>query len=248
MNSDNLPDASSISQPAIRKSRVVLDTARHAFNAAGKTLIQLERELPNAQDADAAADEAARAQGKPPLKGRPQTKRAEDAIANAAHEQRVAELARTRAADDLEAVLAKNLAAWQEEVTAEMELRDSEWDVLINGLIVAANKRSAVRQVGQKILETDVLAAAAVPFRLRQLDGIEVQNGSSRTAYVAVEDILVGLQELGFKIAEPERAREYGAPNIAPLEAPKDYRSTSPEVEDFLAYRREQAANGGVAA
>ena len=62
-----------ISHEAIRDAVAALDAARATADEAKKTHVQLEQELPNAQQQDAAADERLRAEGKPKLKGRPAT-------------------------------------------------------------------------------------------------------------------------------------------------------------------------------
>ncbi len=94
---ENLPPYEQISSEPIREAAATLSAARGAADEAKKTHVQLEQELPNAQQEDAAADERLRAEGKPKLKGRPATQAAEKGIADAAHEQRVCELAVERA-------------------------------------------------------------------------------------------------------------------------------------------------------
>jgi len=85
MNADSLPAYEDISNKPLREAAGALSAARAALDASRKDRVQLEQELPNAQQEDAKEDERRLHEGKPRLKGLPATKRHEDAIASAAH-------------------------------------------------------------------------------------------------------------------------------------------------------------------
>ncbi len=105
-----------ISCEPIRRAAAAFSAAKSAANDARKTHVQLTQELPNAHQEDARADELARAEGKPKLKGRPATQAAEKAIEDAEHEQRVSVLAAQRAKRELAAALDEHGHAWAAEV------------------------------------------------------------------------------------------------------------------------------------
>jgi hypothetical protein len=263
MNIDHLGDPATISQPDIRFAKQALDAARNDREQAKKTLVQLvDYDLDAAKAKDAIADEASRSAGKGPLKGRPQTHKAEEAIAAAQHEQRVCDLAVDRAERSATRALAKHHAAWAQEVTDELDLRTAEWALLCEGLTIAANKRSAAVRVAQTVLSDEVAGVGAVPFSLRQLAGIEIPAGGPKVASVDVGDILSGLADLGKQQAAPatpdgfiegnQMVRSVGptpGPNVGPLGPPEDTRAGSPKVQDFIARsKRERETAGATAA
>jgi hypothetical protein len=228
----HLPDPASISQPDIRDAAVALTAAKVASNDARRTAIQLEQELPAAQDEDARADERLRAEGKPRLKGRPATQRHEKAIAEAQHEQRVTELAAERARTALLKALREHTDGWRQEVAKELEQLDKLWTAGVSTLLELAAKRShavsSARAIG---LEHPGVSACA--FDKPSINGLEFQAQQYGVkGWIDTGEILAALASLGQPELEPEPAEPR-----KPMRVPSSL-EFEPGVIDEMAQRR----------
>ncbi len=201
-NVNNLPPHGEISDEQIARAAAAFGAAKVAANEAHRTHVQLEQELPQAHDQDAAADAQARDAGKPPLKGRPATKRAEEAIVRAEHEELVSVKLLEKARDHLRAALDEHGEAWKAEVLGVVEGLDKQWSDAISALIQLHGQRKHARQIARQI-GCEALGVAAIQLDRTQLAGIELAVGSVRTADIDVGDILAAMADLG-KPADPK--------------------------------------------
>jgi hypothetical protein len=184
-----------ISNEPIRDAAAAYSAARAAADEAKKTHVQLEQELPNAHQEDAAADERLRAEGKPKLKGRPATQAAERGVADAAHEHRVAELALTRARGALEAALAEHGQAWADELTTSVEAMCVEWGNSVEGLIALHAQLAGALSVARRVMQTAELPRiAALGFERRAVEGVEFASPQPRRpAFIQTTTVLDAL-------------------------------------------------------
>lgn len=198
---ENLPSYEQISSEPIRSAVAALSAAKGAADEAKKTHIQLEQELPNAHQQDAAADERLRAEGKPKLKGRPATQAAEKGIAEAAHEQLVCELAVGRARDELVASLAEHGEAWAAEVAESVEALSREWVNTVEGMIGLHGKLTAAVSVARGVGIGKVPQVGSLPFSRRQIDNAEFASPQpDQPAYIGTPDVLAALA----RVVQPE--------------------------------------------
>ncbi len=192
-----LPPYVEIDNGPIREAVTAWDASKAALDEAKKSLVQLEQELPNAHQADARADERLRAEGKSKLKGRPATLAAEKAIADAAHEQRVAELAENRAFNDLQDALDMHLPTWQASVVSDVQSLAAEWQQAVSELASLHERRSRALAICSMVVGATP-GAGTVGFSAQQLLNVELASGQARgTAFVHTGDVLAGLAALG---------------------------------------------------
>lgn len=195
-----------ISCEPIRRAAAALSAAKAAAHEARKTHVQLTQELPNAHLEDARADELARAEGKPKLKGRPATQAAEKAIDDAEHEQRVSVLAAQRAKRELATAIDEHGNTWAAEVADATGALRADWQTSIGELIGLYGRLSAALSVAH-VVGADVPGMAAVRFRARQIDELEIASGQHDPhGLISTGDVLAGLADLG--TPEPEHEPE----------------------------------------
>ena len=225
-----------ISHEAIRDAVAALDAARATADEAKKTHVQLEQELPNAQQQDAAADERLRAEGKPKLKGRPATQAAEKGIADAEHERRVCELAVDRARSELAAALDEHGAAWTAEVDADVQTMTVEWQNTVEGLSALHSRFVESLRIARVVGIGVGPRIGTVPFERRAIENVEFAAGQPKMpAYIAMGEVLAAL----IGVVEPE------PPEPEPVEHPP-LKGVNPlhgrrDVEREIAERREFA-------
>jgi hypothetical protein len=234
-----LPVYTEIDHKEIRDAAAAWDAAKVSLDESKKSLIQLEQELPQAQHEDAAADEQLRAEGgKPKLKGRPATQRHEKAIADAAHEQRVCQLAEERTFDALQAALDEHHAEWAETVERDVAALDDDWSAAVNALVELHATRSRALVI-RAMLVGDQRGAAALGFKPSQIRGIDFQSGTARQiGYVGAVDVLAALADLGMPPVVVEAAPVEHAPPGRPDGSPNRGQGS---VEAEIAERREFA-------
>jgi hypothetical protein len=170
---ENLPPYEQISSEPIREAAATRSAARAAQDEAKKALVEAEQTLPSSQWKDAEAAEAARAEGKPEPKTRSHTAAHEKRIADLEHEQRVAELALTRARGELEAALAEHGQAWADELTTSVEAMRVEWGNSVEGLIALHSQLSAALSVARVVGIGELPKVNALPLRRRQIANAE---------------------------------------------------------------------------
>jgi hypothetical protein len=183
-----------ISNQAVSSAVAALSAARVAADEAKKTHVQLEQELPNAHQEDAAADERLRAEGKPRLKGRPATQAAEKGIADAAHEQLVCELAVGRARDELVAALDEHGAAWAGEVAETIEALQGQWQAVTGELSALHARLASSVRIGRAVGMGSLPSVGTLPFMRRQIDNCEFATGQPAVpAFIGTGDVLAAL-------------------------------------------------------
>lgn len=228
---ENLPAYEQIANEPVRDAAAAFSAARAAADEAKKTCVQLEQELPNAQQEDARADELLRSEGKAPLKGRPATQAAEKGIAAAAHEQRVAELALDRARNELVAALDQQGDAWCGEVAESVKAMTGQWDAVVGELIDLHGRLTASLRIARNVGVGDLPAGiGALPFQRRQIDNAEFVSGQPKVpAFISTGDVLAALAG-AVAVSEPEPAE--------PVEHGPLPRRSSP-LADHAGVRRE---------
>jgi hypothetical protein len=241
---EHLPPYESISQPDIAKAAASWDAAKSAMSEAKRSLVQAEQELPNAATADAEADERSRSAGKGKLKGRPATVAAEKAIAGLAHEHQVSTIHSEKAYASLQEALELHLPAWQGEVASEVDRFDGGWENALQALLELHSEPVRAVNIGRQI-GLDHVGVGSIRLDRRQLEGVELQNGSSQTAHVAVEDVLAGLQILGQPVPEPEPPRPVKATSLnrSPVEDEGGWQAEKQQQEAFLQRMAEDRAD-----
>lgn len=227
---ENLPACEQITNELVRDAAAAFSAARAAADEAKKTCVQLEQELPNAQQEDARADELLRSEGKAPLKGRPATQAAEKGIAAAAHEQRVAELALDRARNELVAALDQHGDVWRGEVAEQVVAMTGQWQAVTGELIDLHGRLTASLRIARNVGVGDLPAGiGALPFERRQIDNCEFVSGQPKVpAFISTGDVLAALAGA---VALPEAPPE-------PVEHGPLPRRSSP-LADHAGVRRE---------
>jgi hypothetical protein len=161
---ENLPPYEQINSEPIREAAATLSAAKSAQDEAKKALVEAEQTLRSSQWEDAKAAEAARAEGKPEPKTRSHTVAHEKRIADLEREQRVAELALTRARDALEAALAEQGQAWADELTTSVEALRGEWQRDMTELIGLHGRLTAALSVARIAGIGELPKIGALPF------------------------------------------------------------------------------------
>jgi hypothetical protein len=212
---ENLPPYEQISNQSVRGAVAELDQAKVAAEEAKKSRVQLELELPAAQDADAAEDERLRSGsgGKEKLKGRPATQRHEKAISDAEHEERVARLAYERAEQNVVAALDEHGDEWGNEVAAAVDALTEQWTIGVNELIALHGQLGAALTEARIVLG-DERTGAAITFDARQVQGREWASGQSSQVRpaVSVVDVLTALADVAMPPEPAENAPQQHLP------------------------------------
>jgi hypothetical protein len=200
-----LPAPESISHTKIREAAEVFAKASKDLNDRKRDVVQLEHELPNAELADAQADEAARAAGKPKLTKRTHTEKHQKAIADARHELRVAQLAIERRRTELNDALRQYGSAWLADTEKLVAALDTAWDNAIAELSKLHGEHQRAVSLARTI-GSDHLGVSRSTLDRRQLDGLEIPSGAATTYGIHAEDLIAALAELGKAKSEPEPA------------------------------------------
>ena len=244
---DTLPQPEQITNKPIATAAKALRDAQKAADEARKTRVQLEIELPNAKDADAAADEKLRAEGKAPLKGRPATATAEKAIEDAQHEELVCGKAIIRAEGDLQAADDEHGSTYAAERAKRVTDAAAAFQTALSKLVTTFGEYGAATRVAIQ-LGDDELGVQTAKLTRAQLQGIELPKGAATSWDVYAEDLLGALGELGKPQPEVEqrdpRAVAAG-PNVSGPLKTVDNSAGNPDIQEF--YRRLEEANSHTA-
>jgi hypothetical protein len=233
---EKLPPYEQIGNPAIREATANLDAAKAAVLSARRTHTQLEQELPQAQEEDAAEDARLRSEGSK-LKGRPATTRHEKAIEDAAHEHRVCKRLAQQAHDDLATVLSEHRQAWADEIEQELQAARVEWQADVHELIDSHGRlraANAAASVGSVIGHSGV---AVLRFTQAQIHDLEFAPGQEGVhGVISRDDVLNGLAELGQPEPDGEREPVKHSPpkGLSPNRGQRDVEAEIAEREQQL--------------
>ena len=213
---ENLPPYQQISNELIREAAASLSVARSALDEAKKSHVQLEQELPQAQEDDAAADALLRSEGKPKLKGRPAAQRHEKAIEEAAHEHRVAVRIEAEAFDALQAALGEHGVEWGQEVTESLGGLRGQWAAVMSDAISLHPKLVETLKIARLVLGGDQPSVGTLGFTPGQIKGLEFQSHQGRqTGHIDTATVLAGLAGLGTPPPPPQEPVKH--PPLKPL-------------------------------
>ena len=200
---ENLPSYEQISSKPIRDSAAALDMARATQQERRRDLIELEQTREQAEWRDAAAAEKALAERKPAPK-RTYVAAHDRKTDDARHQVKVAQLAFERAERDLIGSLERNGAAWATEVGEACENLFAAFASGVAELIAVHSKLTQASAVARVVIGDKRPHVGVIELDHRQLDGIELAQGSVRRAMVQVPDVLAALSSIGQPQPEPQ--------------------------------------------
>jgi hypothetical protein len=238
---ETLPAPEAITSKPIATAAQALRVAMKTQDEARKTRVQLEIELPNAKDADASADEKLRAEGKPPLKGRPATAAAEKAIADAQHEELVTTKATDRARGDLQAAAEEHGSAYATERAKRVENAAQAFQTTLAQLVKDYGEYGAATRVALQ-LDDETIGVGTVQLDVkREMEGIEIPSGAQPVGTVHVAELLAKLAALGTPHADIKAPRLGMTDEAAAQLGRKGSKSQWDGNADLPAVQRERA-------
>jgi hypothetical protein len=212
---ENLPPYEQISHPQVREAVGALDAMKVAREQARRDLIACEQEdLELARQADAETEARCRREGKKPPAKRVKTEQAERRLADLAHELLVQDKLLQQAHDDVLAALDELGTEWATEVGKACEDLTAEFHAGVNELIAVHARLLRARKVAQVVVGGKLPTVGVIELDRRQLQGIELAQGSAGTAFVQVSELLTAISSVGQPEPEPEPQGPPGPPLI----------------------------------
>jgi len=194
-----------ISHDAIRSALERFSGARLELNDRKRDTVELENTRAQAEWADAEAEDAAKAAGKPAPR-RTHVAAHDKKLDQAKHVEKVAAVAVERLRVELDETLQRDGEAWLAELTDLTEALREEWQARLNAVITLHGRLSAALSV-LRAIEEPAPAVAAISLKPGQVNGREWASGQkpSQLAYVEASDVLAALFDLGQPV-DPEQA------------------------------------------
>jgi hypothetical protein len=195
---ETLPAPESITNKPIATAAKALLEAKATAHKAMRTAEQQRQWLPNSKQEDATADAKLRAEGKPPLQGRPATEKHERAIADAEHEELVAAQLVISAEGDLQAAQREHAAAYATEREKRLTSAAAAFQAALSKLVSTYGEYRASTRLAQQ-LGDEVLGVGAIQINVQRevVEKLTLAEGASPIATIFVEELLAKFGELG---------------------------------------------------
>jgi len=216
--------------PAIQTAAGAYTEAKTAALKARREAIALEQERPAAEELDAVQAAHARREHKPEPKTRQRTLAHDKKLADAQHEARVTSKLEELARQELLAVWNEHKPEIESSLAEDVDTAEKAWTAAVDALAESYAKLSRSLSARHRIAGGDMPPIGSLPFKPRELKGIDLAQGShTQTAYIEVSIVLTQLAAL----SKPEPVKEISQDHATP-------RGRSPLADDAAVVRERE--------